>query len=58
MNPAHFCSFCGKHNNYVKAMIQGPDTESGRSYICNECVDLAKEVIEKHLKKMENDNHR
>jgi hypothetical protein len=29
------CSFCGKDQKHVKALIAGPG-----AYICNECVDL------------------
>jgi ATP-dependent Clp protease ATP-binding subunit ClpX len=35
-----YCSFCGKCDGEVKALIAGPD-----SFICNECVDLAVWVI-------------
>ena len=35
------CSFCGKTNSQVRKIVVGPDV-----YICNECVDLAKSMIE------------
>ena len=35
------CSFCGKTNSQVRKIVVGPDV-----YICNECVDLAKAMIE------------
>ena len=35
------CSFCGKPQSQVRRLIAGPDV-----YICNECVDLAKSMIE------------
>ena len=58
MNSEHFCSFCGKHNNFVKALVEGPKTVCGRAYICNECVDLSQEVIKQFLKSQENDHNR
>jgi ATP-dependent Clp protease ATP-binding subunit ClpX len=36
------CSFCGKAKGEVGKVIAGPGV-----YICNECVDLCKEIIEK-----------
>ena len=35
------CSFCGKTNSQVRKIVVGPDV-----YICNECIDLAKAMIE------------
>ncbi len=35
------CSFCGKTEDQVKKMIEGPGV-----YICNECVDLCFEIVE------------
>lgn len=35
------CSFCGKTNSQVRKIVVGPEV-----YICNECVDLAKAMIE------------
>lgn len=35
-----YCSFCGKSQFDVKKLIAGPSV-----YICNECVDLCKDVI-------------
>ena len=35
------CSFCGKVNSQVRKIVVGPDV-----YICNECIDLAKAMIE------------
>lgn len=35
------CSFCGKARSEVDKIIQGPGV-----YICNECVDLCKEIID------------
>jgi ATP-dependent Clp protease ATP-binding subunit ClpX len=34
------CSFCGKRAATVTKLIAGPGV-----YICNECVDLCKEII-------------
>jgi len=35
------CSFCGKSQGQVHRLIAGP----GGVYICNECVDLCREII-------------
>ena len=35
------CSFCGKSNKQVGALIAGPLLNDLRIYICNECVDVA-----------------
>lgn len=43
------CSFCGKPQNQVKRLIQGPGV-----YICNECIDLCSEIIEDELGIKEN----
>jgi hypothetical protein len=34
------CSFCGKAEGQVKKLVAGPGI-----YICNECVDVANEII-------------
>lgn len=36
------CSFCGKSSDEVNRIISGPDGV----YICNECIDLCKDIIE------------
>lgn len=36
------CSFCGKTDKDVKRLIAGP----GNIYICNECIDLCKDIID------------
>jgi hypothetical protein len=36
------CSFCGKSQQQVRRLIAGP----GAVYICDECVDLCREIIE------------
>ncbi|MGR3741910.1 ATP-dependent Clp protease ATP-binding subunit ClpX [Companilactobacillus sp. DQM5] len=38
------CSFCGKTQDQVKKIVAGPGV-----YICNECIDLCKEIIEEEL---------
>jgi DNA-directed RNA polymerase subunit RPC12/RpoP len=35
------CSFCGKDQEQVRRLIAGP----GGVYICDECVDLCREII-------------
>jgi ATP-dependent Clp protease ATP-binding subunit ClpX len=35
------CSFCGKSQDQARRLIAGPNV-----YICNECVDLCKEIID------------
>ena len=44
MNNEIFCSFCGKSQDEVKKIIAGSDV-----YICNECVELAQEIIREEL---------
>ncbi|MBN6048657.1 ATP-dependent Clp protease ATP-binding subunit ClpX [Lactobacillus helveticus] len=39
------CSFCGKTQDQVKKMIAGNSV-----YICNECVDLSKKIIDDELR--------
>lgn len=36
---AYYCSFCGKEQGEVGYMIAGPTV-----FICNECVELCREV--------------
>lgn len=38
------CSFCGKTQEQVKRLIAGPNV-----YICNECVELCKEIIDEEV---------
>ena len=38
------CSFWGKSSEQVKKIIAGPDV-----YICNECIDLCKEIIDEEI---------
>ncbi len=44
-NKQYFCSFCGKSHDEVQKIIAGPDV-----YICDECVDLCKSIIEEETK--------
>ncbi len=39
--PTHFCSFCKRQQDQVSRLIAGPDSV----YICDECVDLCKEIL-------------
>ena len=38
------CSFCGKSQDEVKKLVAGPGV-----YICNECIDLCKEIIDEEI---------
>ena len=38
------CSFCGKSRHEVARLVAGPGV-----YICNECVDLCRQVIDQEL---------
>lgn len=38
------CSFCGKPQEQVRRLIAGPNV-----YICNECVELCKEIIDEEF---------
>ncbi|WP_125712760.1 ATP-dependent Clp protease ATP-binding subunit ClpX [Companilactobacillus kedongensis] len=38
------CSFCGKTQDQVQKIVAGPGV-----YICNECIDLCKEIIDEEL---------
>ncbi len=39
---SYTCSFCGKNQDQVRRLIAGP----GAVYICDECVDLCREIIQ------------
>lgn len=43
-NGAVRCSFCGKSQEEVKKIVAGPGV-----YICNECIDLCKEIIDEEF---------
>ncbi|PWG00686.1 ATP-dependent Clp protease ATP-binding subunit ClpX [Levilactobacillus bambusae] len=38
------CSFCGKSQDQVRKIVAGPGV-----YICNECIDLCKEIIDEEF---------
>ncbi|WP_208558789.1 ATP-dependent Clp protease ATP-binding subunit ClpX [Marinilactibacillus kalidii] len=40
------CSFCGKSQDQVKKIVAGPGV-----YICNECIDLCKEIMDEEFNK-------
>jgi ATP-dependent Clp protease ATP-binding subunit ClpX len=40
-----FCSFCGKNQHEVRKLIAGPTV-----FICDECVDLCKDIIHEETK--------
>jgi ATP-dependent Clp protease ATP-binding subunit ClpX len=42
------CSFCGKSQNEVKKLVAGPN-----AYICDECVELCRSIIEEDRQKEE-----
>lgn len=35
-----FCCFCGKHQDFVEKLVQ-----SKKSSICNECIDIASDMV-------------
>ncbi len=39
-----FCSFCGKPKNLAKRLIAGPNGV----YICDECIDICKDVLQQN----------
>jgi len=39
------CNFCGKSRDQVEKLIAGPNV-----YICNECISLSYNIIEKEEK--------
>ncbi len=45
------CSFCGKSQHDVKKLIAGPSV-----YICNECVELCRDVLKEEAKKLGDKN--
>ena len=42
---ALYCSFCGKSQHEVRKLIAGPTV-----FICDECVDLCKDIIQEEKK--------
>ena len=43
-NDAVRCSFAGRRKEEVKKIVAGPGV-----YICNECIDLCKEIIDEEV---------
>ena len=41
------CSFCGKGRHQVEQMIEGPVVSGDHIYICNECVDVSYDILNK-----------
>ena len=39
-----YCSFCGKHVDHVKKMIEEPGPD--HAYICNECIRLTNDILD------------
>ena len=48
----HFCSFCNKSQSEVKKLMAGPS-----AFICDECIELCSEIIEKDLVEEELKEH-
>ena len=40
------CSFCGRSQKEVQRIIAGPG-----AYICNECIDICKDLLDEERKK-------
>lgn len=38
------CSFCGKDRKELDFLIEGPEINGERIYICNECIEASYEV--------------
>ena len=52
MQKKNQCDFCGKTADQVKNMYRGRN-----AYICNECVDLCKEIEKEEKISEKNNNH-
>lgn len=48
-----FCSFCGKSQSEVRKLIAGPAV-----YICDECIDLCKDIITEEYEREERQKQR
>lgn len=46
------CSFCGKNQDQVKKIVAGPGV-----YICNECIDLCKDIVDEELSQENTDKN-
>ncbi|PQO34922.1 ATP-dependent Clp protease ATP-binding subunit ClpX [Bremerella cremea] len=42
-----FCSFCRRNYREVGPLVEGPGDVYNNVYICGECIDLCKEILEK-----------
>jgi len=49
----HYCNFCGKAQEEVAVLIAGPGNPL---FICNECVTLCGEIVQKRLAKLNQDS--
>lgn len=47
-----FCSFCGKPQHLAKKLVASPN---GSTYICDECINVCKEIIGLELKEQKKD---
>lgn len=46
MSEDHFCSFCGRHKDFVVALVTGQ-----KARICDECIKTAQRQVDDYLKK-------
>ena len=46
------CAFCGRTEREVAFLIPSMD---GKTYICDNCIDLCSDFIEQHIAEMESD---
>jgi ATP-dependent Clp protease ATP-binding subunit ClpX len=46
-----YCSFCGKHQDEVRKLIAGPPQKATSQpvYICNECVVISHEILDREV---------
>ena len=45
------CSFCGQEQRMVSRLVAGPNV-----YICNECVELCREIVQEDMRYEQPDN--
>ncbi len=48
------CSFCHKTQAAVERLIASPG-ESGRAYICNECIGVCQSILEEEKREQRSD---
>ena len=48
-----FCSFCGRHNDFVNVLVAAPKPYI---YICDECIKLSQQVVDDFLKNRDKAN--